>query len=304
MRQKSDNVLCFNWSIDDSSELKIVRAHREEYKSISAILDEDPAVLDVAANDLRVLSQGGRKGRKAVYTAENLLRALIFHTIEGDDLRGTIVRLSESDFLQDFLRLGNRPGEGRASAPVMDFTFLHKAFKAIRPGTWKKINEALTGYATERQRIDPSKIRVDTTVTETNIHYPSDSWLLWDSWRVLARLLREGRRLAPEMAGGHRFHDRKARRAFHRIVRYSRSRSKERRRFVKNCWRELIGRVRRMGAVAEAFSRQSRSSADLAVQAVGAEIRGFLRSVRVVISTAERANLQGETVPASERVSL
>ena len=294
MRQKRDNILCFEWSSGDSSELKIVRVHREKYKRISATLDENPAILELFAQDLKALSQGGRKGRKAVYTAENLQRALIVHTVEGDDLRGTVVRISESPFLQDFLRLGNRP--------VMDFTFLDKAFKAIRPATWKKINEALTGYATETKRIDPSAIRVDTTVTETNIHYPTDSSLLWDSWRVLARLLREGRTLAPEMAGDHRFHDRKTKRAFHRIVRYSRSRAKGRQRFVKRCWRELIGRVRWIAAMAEAFTLRSRSHPDLAVQAVGAEIRRFLRPIRVVIATAERANLQGETVPARERV--
>lgn len=294
MRQKRDNVLCFEWSSDDSSALKIVRLHREKYKRISAVLDENPILLDLAAQDLKSLSQGGRKGRAAVFTAENLLRALIVHTVEGQDLRGTIILISESPFLQDFVRLGNRP--------VMDFTFLDKAFKAIRPATWKKINEALTGHATETKRIDPSAIRVDTTVTETNIHYPTDSSLLWDSWRVLARLLREGRTLAPELVGAHRFHDRKAKRAYQRIIRYGRSPAKARRRMVRRCWQELIGRVRWIAAIAEDFALRSRSHTDLAVQATSAEIRGFLRSIRVVIATAERANVLGETVPARERV--
>ena len=293
MRQKKDAVLCFNWSRDDASDLKIVRAHRAKYKRISAILDRNPAILDLAANDLKKLSEGGRRGRKAVYTAENLLRAVIFHTLEGDDLRGTIVRLSESEFLQDFLRLGNRP--------VMDYSFLDKAFKVIRPGTWERINDVLSGYAVGTGQIDPSSVRVDTTVTETPIHYPTDASLLWDSRRVLARLLREGRSLAPALCP-HRFHDRKAKRAYHRITRYARSDAKARRRLVRRCWRELIGRVRRMVAIAEAFRRQSCSSPDLAVRAVGARMGQFLRPIRTVISTAERANLNGETVPASERV--
>jgi IS5 family transposase len=294
MRHKSDNVICFEWSKDDPSDLKIVRAHREKYKRISAILEKNPTILDLAARDLKGLSQGGKKGREAVYTAENLLRALIVHTTEGDDLRGTIVRIAESGFLQDFLRLGNRP--------VMDFTFLDRAFKAVRPPTWKQINEALTGHAREGKRIDPSAIRVDTTVTETNIHYPTDSSLLWDSWRVLARLLRQGRTLVPEWAGTHRFHDRKTRRAYHRIIRYGRSSAKARRRMVRRCWEELIGRVRWIAAIAEEFSLRSRSHPDRGVQSVGAEIQGFLRSIRVVLSTAERANLKGETIPARERV--
>jgi IS5 family transposase len=293
MRQKRDNVLCFEWSIPGASELKIVRARREKYKRVSDLLDENPAILDLAAQDLKSLSQGGRKGRRAVYTAENLERMLVAHTMEGLDLRGTVILVSESPFLQDFLRLGNRP--------VMDFTFLDKAFKAIRPQTWKRINEALGEYARKKERIDPTAIRTDTTVMETTIHYPTDSSLLWDSWRTLARLLREGRERAPEWCE-HRFHDRLVKRAYHRIVRYGRSGAKARRRLVKRCWIELIGHVRWIAGIAEEFAARSRWSLDWAVQCLGDEIRGYLPSVRTVVSTAERANRRGETVPASDRV--
>ena len=291
MRQKRDAVLCFEWS--GGSELKIVEAHRRKYKKISALLDRNPAVLDLADRDLRALSIGGRKGRRGDFTSENLLRALIVHTIEGEDLRGTIVRIAESPFLQDFLRLGDRA--------VMDFTFLDRAFGAIRPETWKRINETLATSACAAKRIDPSAIRVDTTVVETTIHYPTDSSLLWDSWRVLARLMREGQRLLPR-AHAHRFHDRLVKRAFLRICRYGGSPAKARQQLVKSCWRELIAHVRWIAGIAEAFVRESRGHADLAVQGVVAEIEQYLSLIRVVLSTAERAQVKGETVPASERV--
>ena len=71
---------------------------------------------------------------------------------------------------------------------------------------------------------------------------------------------------------------------------------------MKRCWRELIGHVRWIAGIAEDFCERSRRSWDWTVLSVAEELRGFLRSVRVVISTAERANLRGETVPASERV--
>jgi IS5 family transposase len=293
MRQKRDNVLCFEWSSDDASALKIVRMRREKYKRLSAILDENPILLELCARDLKTLSQGGRKGRSAVYTAENLQRALIVHTIEGLDLRGTVILISECPFLQDFLRLGNRP--------VMDFTFLDKAFKAIRPETWKKVNEALGERAKETGRIDPKAIRVDTTVMETTIHYPTDSSLLWDGWRVLARRLRRGRALAPELCE-HRFHDRLVKRAYHRIVRYGKSPAKGRRRMVRKCWTDLIAHVRWIAGIAEEFCARSRASWDWEVLGLADELRGYLPSLRAVISAAERTNLLGETVPARERV--
>jgi IS5 family transposase len=291
MRQERDAVLCFEWS--SASDLKIVRTHRRKYKEISALLDENPEILAVAHQDLKVLSQGRRKGRRADFTSENLLRALIVHTLEGDDLRGTIVRIAESPFLQDFLRLGPRQ--------VMDFTFLDRAFNAVRPETWKRINELFGVYARDRKRIDPSAIRVDTTVVETTIHYPTDSSLLWDSWRVLARLLRAGRKLAPTLCP-HRFHDGKTKKPHLRITRYVKSKAPARQRLVKSCWRELIARVRWIVGVAEAFVAGGQRHPDVEVQAVGAEIARVLPLVRIVFSTSERANVKGETVPASERV--
>jgi hypothetical protein len=77
MRQKSGAVLCFTWS-DASDALlpKIVRVHRDKYKRLSKILDANPAGLDGVAGNLCSLPQGGPRGgrgRKAVYTAENLV---------------------------------------------------------------------------------------------------------------------------------------------------------------------------------------------------------------------------------------
>ena len=95
MRRKRDAVLCFEWSAaSHQSEPKIVRQYRQKYKRISTILDDTPAILDLADRDLKSLCRGGRKGRRARYTSENLLRALLVHTIQGESLRGTIVRIS------------------------------------------------------------------------------------------------------------------------------------------------------------------------------------------------------------------
>lgn len=122
MRLKTRSALCFDWS--DSGLPKIVREQREKYKAISRVLDDHPEVLNLVDRDLRKLSQGAGKGREAVYTSDNILRALVVHVLEGQALRRTIVRIAESGFLQDFLRLGNRV--------VMDFTFLSQMLQGHR----------------------------------------------------------------------------------------------------------------------------------------------------------------------------
>lgn len=54
----------------------------------------------------------------------------------------------------------------------------------------KKVLARLVELARERKVVRGFKLRVDTTVVETNVHYPTDSTLLADGVRVLTRTLK------------------------------------------------------------------------------------------------------------------
>jgi IS5 family transposase len=55
--------------------------------------------------------------------------------------------------------------------------------------TLKQLLTRLVAIAGERRVVRGRRLRVDTTVVETNIHYPTDSTLLADGVRVLTRTL-------------------------------------------------------------------------------------------------------------------
>jgi len=291
MRRKKEPVLAFEWHNDQLP--KTVLEYREKYKGISCVLDLNPEILELFHNDLGKLSQGGRRGRKGDFTSETIMRALIVHAVEGLSLRETVIRIGDSDFLQDFLRTRKKA--------VMDFTFLDRCFKAIRPVTWKRINELLGRHAVAGAAVDPSTIRTDTTAVETNIHWPTDSSLLWDTYRVAARLLGLGRAICPESCP-HRFHDSKIKRLHLFITRYSTSTSKRRRRKVKNAFRTLIERVGRMVENVRAFCLVARTRGDIRLLAVATELEGFLAAMETVVENARRREIEGETVPACDRV--
>ena len=272
---------------------KTVREYRAKYKGVSRILDEHREILEAAHEDLKKLSQGGRKGRPGDFTSETILRALIVHAIEGLSFRETVVRIAESEFLQDFLRTRKRA--------VMDHSFLDKCLQAVRPATWKRINELLGRQAAAHQTIATATIRTDTTVVETNIHWPTDSSLLWDTWRVASRLLKRGREIVAESCP-HRFHDKKTKRLHLFITRYAKSTSKQRQRKVKVAFRVLIGRVASIVEIAEMFSQFAPGWHDLERMAVADELKRFLPSMKKVVVQARRSQLEGETVPAVERV--
>lgn len=281
---------------------KTVREFREKYKGISRILDEHPEILVAVHEDLKRIShgrpkqrKGGRrgKGRSADFTSETILRALVVHAIEGGSFRDTEVLIAESEFLQDFVRTRKKA--------ALEYSFLDRCFQAIRPATWKRINELLGRRAQQQQTIDPSVVRTDTTVVETNVHWPTDSSLLWDTWRVASRLLKRGRKIARETCP-HRFHDKKTKRLHLFITRYAKSPSTKRQRQVKRTYRALIERVEGIVEIAAFFCRWAPYCGEVELDAVVAELKGFLPSMKKVVAQSRRVKLEGKAVAAAERV--
>ncbi|MDE2985775.1 MAG: hypothetical protein OXU69_13805 [Gemmatimonadota bacterium] len=71
--------------------------------------------------------------------------------------------------------------------------------RSVRAETWELINRALLATARDDEIEAGSKVRIDTTVTETHILEPSDSQVLYDGVRVLSWLLARGRKkLGPD----------------------------------------------------------------------------------------------------------
>jgi IS5 family transposase len=219
---------------------------------------------------------------------------LIVQHIEGLPFRDAVIRIGSDSFLQDFLRMRKRP--------VMDYSFLDKCFLTIEPKTWKKVNELLGQYGVAEDMVHTNVIRTDTTVVESNIHYPTDSSLLWDTWRVASRLLKRAMEIVPGCCP-HRFHDRKIKRLHLYITRYIPSKSDSRQRKVKESFRTLIERTDWIVAVAGEFCVvQAGSRGHSALAAVALELQAYLPAMKKIVATARRAQVDGEMVPASERV--
>ncbi len=291
MRQKYDPQDYFSWVPESRS--KTVQAYENKYNRISEILDENPEILDLVDYELKGLCRPGRKGRKSTYTSEILLRTMIVHQLESLALRDTEILLSHNIFLQDFIRLGIR------KAP--SYALICLALKAVRPQTWEKVNKAFTLYALENERINPSCLRVDTTVVESNIHYPTDVSLLWDSFRVLYRLLTQARKHSSE-AVPYRFHEKKTKKLYLFITRYTKSRDKKRQRKVKTYQAKLIQQVQRISGVASEFVEAFYLGPDKVLTYLAAQMKSYHCSIKTVLHVAQRVWIKGEVVPAKERI--
>jgi IS5 family transposase len=291
MRLKTDPQTYFSWIPESSS--KTVQEYENKFNRISQILDENKAILDLVDKDLRALSRDYQKGREADYTSEILFRVVLVHHMESSSLRDTEVMLSHNVFLQDFIRLGNRKPPS--------YAMICLTLKAITPKTWEKINKRLTRYAFDKNCMDPSRLRVDTTVVESTIHYPTDASLLWDSFRVLYRLLHQARERSPGVVP-YRFHEKKVKKMFLYITRYSSSKDRKRQRKVKKYQAQLIEQVHRIAQVASEYVDKIQQSADKVLQFFATQMASHLDSISTIVQVAKRVWIHGEVVPANERI--
>jgi len=273
-----------------SSPTKVVAVYREKYGAINELLLANPAVLDVVHEEFSRWLSSSSKGRESRYTSEEILRALVVMFVEGDSYRDVVVRIENSEFLRNFIGFG-------FAKPMMDFSFLGKAFAALDENTWQAINRVLAQYGREEEKITGEKLRTDTTVYEANIHYPTDSSLLWDSFRVLARVLRRIQQEMPELGLKHRYHDKKVKKLAFFIARNAKSPSKKTLRRVKSTYRTLIERVQWILEV----SRDVQERLQLGFL-TAPELEQYTPVVERIISQAQRRIIDGETVPADEKV--
>ena len=286
MRTKASPVRYLDFS--GVSTVKVVQEYRAKYQAISDLLDANPQVLALAHRDWARLLSTSAKGRSG-YTSEQLLRALMVMFVEGEDYRGVVVQVENSEFLQHFVRLGDKA--------TMDFTFLSKAFGVLAASTLEAMNRVVADYAIREEKISGAKQRLDTTVYETNIHYPTDSSLLWDSYRTLARLVRSIQKDLPRLKLQHRFHEKKVKKLATFIARHAAHKSKGTVRAVRRHFRKLIQSVRWIHGVGQ----------EVLGQVVGAgydapELAHYLPLVGRIIHQTHQRVIEGIMLSADEKL--
>src|SRR6266702_5658393 len=116
-----------------------------------------------------------RKGRRGL-TAPQVLRSLVVMRVKNWDYRELRERIADGYTLRRFTGFNSR------RVPKHDA--FNRAFNKLRPQTLQALNDLVLKAAVDLGLEDGKRLRVDTTVVETDIHHPSDNTLLWDVVRV------------------------------------------------------------------------------------------------------------------------
>ena len=259
-----------------------------ELKAMSARLDQHRDTLDWIAADLRLndVTDSGRHG----LPAESVLRCALLKQYRQLSYQELAFHLSDSASFQAFARL---PANLFPKKSV-----LQKTISRIQPATWERINQRLLADAGQEKVERGEVIRIDSTVTETTIHPPTDSSLLWDSVRVMVRLLEEATAMPGAPVIVYCNHRRLAKKRARAIV-YTRGKDKKAR-----LYRDLIKvTTNTLDYLDQArIALSVRPVASLQLEQWLAQVAHYPPLVKQVIDQTQRRVLQGESVPASDKI--
>lgn len=257
-------------------------------RGMDEIIDANPEIVKAVQADLNRGSRGhGRNGM----SAERVLRSAILKQWKGYSYRDLRDHINESVAYRWFTRF--------YSDTVPHFTKFQEAIKSISSNTWQEINDILQKYANRNKIEDGKHLRNDTTVVETDIAYPLDARLLFDSIRVLTRTMEACREILPELVFAFA---KRTRRAKKRCYAITMAKGPKAELLRQKHYKDLLKVANEVFRMAHKCHEQLQRSSRLEAIALSAELEHYLPLAEKAIKQCERRVFKGEKVPASEKI--
>ena len=258
------------------------------------VLDDDQLLSTVYEALAKRSPQSRTRGRRGT-PAEVVLRLLLLKHIRNWSYEVVEREVRANLVYRSFTRVGG--------GKVPDDTVMNKWALALGPEVIDDLHKRVVAIAQERDVVQGRKLRVDTTVVETNIHYPTDSSLLGDGVRVLTRTMKRIADIAGEAGAKLRDRSRSVKYRILEIGRAARSKGDTGKEKLQKGYRKLLEATSRVVGQAKRFSREVASgvkkSADVRKQAAMDGLRKELDTiaprVKQVIQQARARVFGGDT---------
>jgi IS5 family transposase len=242
----------------------------------------------------------GRRGAPA----EVVLRLLILKHIRNWSYDALEREVRANLVYRDFTRVG--------AGKTPDAKTMGRWGVALGGEVIKQIHTRMVTLAQSRGLTEGRRLRVDTTVVETNIHYPTDSSLLGDGVRVLTRFMKKITAIVGEAGTKLRDRSRSVKLRALDIARAARSKAKQGQEKLKHAYRQLLNSTSRVVGQAKRFSQEiaagMKRSADvlqqLALEGLREKLDAMVPLVRQVMKQTRARILRGETRSDGKLVSL
>jgi IS5 family transposase len=195
----------------------------------------------------RLCKKSKTRGRPGT-PAEVILRLLLLKHIRDWSFEELEREVRANFVYRQFTRIGG--------GKVPDDKSISRFSRQLGPAVVEQLHQRVVAIAQEKKVIQGRKLRVDTTVVETNVHYPTDSTLLGDGVRVLTRVMRKVTEVAGKTGTVMRDRMRSVKRRILEIARASRDVSQKGREKRANAYSKLLEITSRVVGQAQRFSAE------------------------------------------------
>ncbi len=263
----------------------------ESLRRIDALLENEAVLEPIVAALERRWPQSRRRGRPGT-PAEVALRLLLLKHLYGLSYDALEREVRANLVYRAFARIG--------CDRVPDAKTILKLAHVLGPEVLQALHRRVVELAIARGVVRGRRLRIDTTVVETHVHYPTDSKLLADGVRVLTRTLR---RVAAVVGTGGRHLRNRQRSVTRRVFQIvAAARSPKTRAALHQGYRDLVAFTRAVVRDAETMSRRvsqqlrrTQGAARAQLTRLQAALRSTLPLVRRVIGQAVARVVHGDT---------
>jgi transposase, IS5 family len=161
-------------------------------RTADKLLDDEQLIEKVFEAQARRWLKSRTRGRRQT-PAEVVLRLLILKHVRDWSYEVLEREVRANLVYRTFARIG--------AEKVPDAKTLGRLGQVVGPEVVADLHKRMVEIAVEKKIVAGRRMRVDTTVVETNIHYPTDSSLLGDGARVLTRVMKKLERAAGGLIG-------------------------------------------------------------------------------------------------------
>ena len=152
---------------------------QESWMQHADVVLQDDAIISAVHQALAHRHPNSRSHGRPGFPAEMVLRLLILKHVRNWSYAILEREVRANLVYRDFTRVG--------ADKMPDAKTMGRWGIALGPAVIKQVHDRLVQIAQASKVVQGRKMRVDTTVIESNIHYPTDSSLLGDGVRVLTR---------------------------------------------------------------------------------------------------------------------
>jgi IS5 family transposase len=206
----------------------------------------DDRLLEIIQEELSKRCKKSKTRGRPSTTAEVVLRMLLLKHMRGWSYEDVTREVRANLVYREFTGVGG--------GKVPDDKTMGRLARQLGPESIEQLHRRTVEIAMEKKVVAGRRMRVDTTVVETNIHYPTDSTLMGDGVRVLTRVMKKAAAAAGQAGVKFRDRSRSVKRSILEIVYAARNKTEKGQEKMKAGYRKLLEATSRVVGQAQKFS--------------------------------------------------